>query len=74
MHGDRCINFVNDCTKDVDEILNRLEKVDLTLSMVSSQFVVEIVVVGHLCGGYDRKLNPKTMDAFAKIKACRCIN
>ena len=57
--------------KDVDRILSRLEEVDLTLSIEKSKFGTnEILVVGHQCGWYGRKPNPKKVHAIRKIKAC----
>jgi hypothetical protein len=44
----------------VNRILERLEEVDLTLSIDKSKFGFdEILVVGHLCGRYGRKPNPE---------------
>ena len=49
LDADGCRRFVNNHIKDVEKILNRLEKMDLTLSLEKSKFGVdEIVVVGHL--------------------------
>ena len=72
--SDGCRRFVKDHIKDVEKILNRLEEVDLTLSLEKSKFGVdEIVVVGHLCGTYGRKPNPEKVDAIARMKACSNI-
>ena len=66
-----CRAFVNEHIKDVDRILSRLEEVDLTLSIEKSKFGTnEILVVGHQCGWYGRKPNPKKVDAIGKMKAC----
>ena len=60
--------------EDVEKILQRLEEVDLTLSIDKSKFGVdEILVVGHLCGRYRRKPNPKNVDVINKMKACNSI-
>ena len=57
--------------KDVAKILSRLEEVNLTLSIEKSKFGVdEILVVGHLCGFYERKANPEKVDAIGRMKAC----
>ena len=69
-----CRTFVNDHINDVDKILGRLEKVDLTLSIEKSKFGVdEILVVGHLCGWYGWKPNLKKVDAIGKMNACSNI-
>jgi len=48
--------------------------VNLTLSIDKSKFGVdEIVVIGHLCRRYDRKPNPKEVDAISRMKACSNI-
>ena len=55
-----CKAFVNEHIKDVDCILSRLEEVDLTLSIKKPKFRTnEILVVGHQCGWYGKKSNPK---------------
>ena len=72
LDADGCRMFVRNHINDVDKILKRLEEVDLTLSIDKSKFGFdEIVVVGHLCERYGRKLNSeKVDDAIAKMKAC----
>ena len=74
MNEDGCRVFVKDHIADVERILERLEEVDLTLSIDKSKFGVdEILVVGHLCGRYGRKPNPEKVDAIARMKACSSI-
>jgi hypothetical protein len=69
-----CRVFVRDHIKDVEKILNRLEEVDLTLSIEKSKFGFgEILVVGHLCGIYGRKPNPEKVDAISRMKPCGSI-
>ena len=71
---DGCRVFVKNHIADVERILERLEEVDLTLSIDKSRFGVdEIVVVGHLCGRYGRKPNLEKVDAIARMKACGSI-
>ena len=74
LDADGCRRFVNDHIEDVEKILQRLEEVDLTLSIDKSKFGVdEILVVGHLCGRYRRKPNPENVDVINKMKACNSI-
>lgn len=71
IQDDGCRSFVNDHINDVDNILSRLEEVNLTLSIEKSKFGTnEILVVGHQCGWYGRKPNPEKVDAIGKMKAC----
>ena len=66
-----CRAFVNEHIKDVDNILSRLEAVDLALSIEKSKFRTnKILVVGHQCRWYERKPNPKKVDAIGRMKAC----
>ena len=65
-----CNGFVNEHIKDVNNILSRLEEVDLTLSIEKSKFETnEIFVIRHQCGWHGRKHNLEKMDAIGKIKA-----
>jgi hypothetical protein len=74
LDADGCRVFVKNHITDVNRILERLEEVDLTLSIDKSKFGFdEIQVVGHLCGRYGRKPNPEKVDAIARIKACSSI-
>jgi len=58
----------------VAQILDKLESVNLTLSVEKSNFGVgEILVVGHMCGRYGRKPNPEKIDAISRMKACKGI-
>ena len=51
IQDDGCRVFVDNHIKDVANILNRLEEVNLTLYIEKSKFgIEEILVVGHLCG------------------------
>jgi hypothetical protein len=66
--------FVKNHITDVDRILERLEEVDLTLSIDKFKFGFdEIIVVRHLCRRYGRKPNPEKVDAITRIKACSSI-
>jgi hypothetical protein len=74
LNADGCRVFVKNHITDVNRILERLEEVDLTLSIDKSKFGFdEILVVGHLCGRYGRKPNPEKVDAIARMKACSSI-
>jgi hypothetical protein len=74
LDADGCRVFVKNHITDVNRILERLEEVDLTLSIDKSKFGFdEILVVGHLCGRYGRKPNPEKVDAIARMKACSSI-
>jgi hypothetical protein len=69
-----CKVFVKNYITDVNRILERLEEVDLTLSIDKSKFGFdEILVVGHLYGRYGRKPNLEKVDAIARMKACSSI-
>jgi hypothetical protein len=68
---DGCKVFVKNHSTDVDKILERLEEVDLTLSIDKSKFGFdEIIVVEHLCRRYGKKLKPEKVDAITTMKAC----
>jgi hypothetical protein len=57
--------------QDVGQILERLEEMDLILSIDMSKFGInEIVVVGHFCGRYERKRNPENVNVIARMKIC----
>jgi hypothetical protein len=74
LDADGCRVFVKNHITDVNRILERLEKVDLTLSIDKSKFGFdEILVVGYLCRRYGRKPNPEKVDAIARMKACSSI-
>jgi hypothetical protein len=65
---DGCRIFVKNHITDVDRILERLEEVDLTLSIYKSKFGFdEILIVGYLCGRYGRKPNPEKVDAIINL-------
>jgi hypothetical protein len=67
---DGCRVFMKNHITNVDRILERLEEVDLTLSIDKSKFGFdEIIVVEHLCGRYGRKPNLEKVDAITRIKA-----
>lgn len=69
-----CRRFVNHYIEEVEKILKRFEEVDLNLCINKSKFRIdEIVVVGYLCGRYDRKSNLKKVDAIARIKVYNSI-
>ena len=56
-HKDGCRKFVVDHMKDCEKVLQRLEDANLTFLGEKSAFrQPEILVVGHLCGAYGRKL------------------
>ena len=66
-----CKAFVNERIKDINNILTRLEVMDLTLSIEKFKFGTnEILVVGHQCGWYGRKPNLEKVDAIGRMKAC----
>jgi hypothetical protein len=74
LDADVCRVFVKNYITDVDRILERLEELDLTLSIDKLKFGFnEIIVVGHLYGRYGRKPNPEKVDAIARMKACSSI-
>ena len=65
-----CKIFVKDLINDVNKILKRFEEVDLTLSINKSKFGFdEIIIVERSCGRYEKKSNPKKVDAIAKMIA-----
>jgi hypothetical protein len=74
LDADGCRVFVKNHITDVNRILERLEEVDLTLSIDKSKFGFdEILIVGHLYGRYGKKPNPEKVDAIARMKACSSI-
>lgn len=74
MDAEGCRDFVKRHIEDVAQILDKLESVNLTLSVEKSNFGVgEILVVGHMCGRYGRKPNPEKVDAISRMKACGSI-
>jgi hypothetical protein len=74
LDADDCRVFVKNHITDVSRILERLEEVEITLSIDKFKFGFdEILIVGHLCGRYGRKPNPKKVDAIARMKACSSI-
>lgn len=74
LDSDGCRRFVKDHIRYVEKILNRLEEVDLILSLEKSRFAIdEIMVVGHLCGTYGKKPNPEKVDVIARMTACSNI-
>ncbi|KAL3695501.1 hypothetical protein R1sor_009577 [Riccia sorocarpa] len=69
-----CRRFVKSHIQDVEKILQRLEEVHLTLSGTKSRFgVLEVLVVGHLCGSFGRKSNPEKVNAIARLADCSSI-
>ncbi|KAL3680523.1 hypothetical protein R1sor_023479 [Riccia sorocarpa] len=69
-----CRRFVKHHVLDVEKILQRLEEVHLTLSGTKSRFgVLEILVVGHMCGSFGRKPNPEKVIAIARLADCSSI-
>ncbi|KAL3679494.1 hypothetical protein R1sor_022450 [Riccia sorocarpa] len=70
-----CRKYVGEHIQDCEKILSKLEEVHLTLSEVKSTFGVrEIVIVGHLCGSYGQKPDPRKIDAIQRIKKfCRSL-
>ena len=74
LDADGCRVFVKNHITDVDRILERLEEVDLRLSIDKLKFGFdEIIVIGQLCGRYGRKPNPEKVDAIARMKAYSSI-
>ena len=66
--------FINDHIANVENILERIKEVDMTLSVDKSKNGVgEIVVVGHLCGLYGQKPNFGKVDAIGRMKVCISI-
>jgi hypothetical protein len=64
-----CRKFVTDHIRDCEKVLQRLEEAQLTLSGEKSMFGQrEILVVGHLCGPYGRKLSLAKVDAIQAMK------
>ena len=64
-----CRKYVVDYIEDYKKILTWLGKVHLTLLGMKSVFgVQEVVIVGHLCGSYGRKLDPTKVDAIGRIR------
>ena len=60
-----CRKFVVEHVNDCEKILQRLEDVHLTFSGQKSEFwVLEVFIVGHMCGPYGRKPSPKKIDAI----------
>jgi hypothetical protein len=74
LDADGCRRFVKGHIKDVKKNLERLEEVDLTLSIDKSKFGIDdVLVVGDLCGRDRRKPNPKKIDVITTMKACSSI-
>lgn len=71
---DGCKMFVMNYIVDIEKILERLGKIDLTLSIHNSRFDIdEIIVVGHFYRRYGKKSNLKKVNTIAKMKACSSI-
>jgi hypothetical protein len=65
---------VYDHIQDVEAILHRLTEAEVTLSKEKFAFgLQEIVVVGHLCGAYSRKVNQEKVKVIGRIKDCASI-
>lgn len=63
--------FVWDHMKDVEAILKRLIEVGLTLSGEKSEFgLLEVKVVGQMCGPYGRKPSKEKVEALNQMKDC----
>ena len=64
-----CRTFVVDHIRDCGKVLPKLEDVHLTLSGDKPTFgQEEILVVGYLCGPYDRIPSPTKIDAIQAMK------
>jgi hypothetical protein len=73
--ADGCRRFVEAHIDDCEKVLQRLEDARLTFSGEKSAFgQSEILVVGHLCGPYGRKLSPTRVEAISAMKNdCRSV-
>ncbi|KAL3696508.1 hypothetical protein R1sor_010584 [Riccia sorocarpa] len=71
-----CRRYISEHIEDCERILKRLEEVNLTLSGVKSTFGVrEVVIVGHLCGWFGRKLEAAKIDAIQRIReVCKSLS
>ena len=67
-----CRKFVVDHIRDYEKVLQNLEDPHLMLSGEKLAFrQKEILVIGYLCGPYDRRLSPAKIDAIqSMIKVC----
>ena len=66
---DGCRQIVVEHMKDCERVLQRLEDANLTFSGEKSAFgQPEILVVGHLCGAYDRKPSLSKANAIKEMK------
>jgi hypothetical protein len=69
MDNQGCRKFVVDHICDCEKVLRKLEDIHLTLSGENSAFgQEEILVVGHLCGAYGRRLSLAKIDAIQAMK------
>ena len=75
IRADGCRKFVLDHILDCEKILQRLEDARLTFSEAKSAFrQFEILVVGHFCGPYGRKLSVVKVEAISAMKEeCRSV-
>lgn len=66
-----CYKFVIHHIVDCNKILKRLEEVHLTMSGTKSMFgLKEVLVVGHICGLYERKSSMEKVDAIQRMTEC----
>ena len=71
---DGCRRFVSDHIHDCEKVLQRLESARLTFSKEKLAFgQLKIMVVGHLCGPYDRKPSPAKVEAISAMKDCKSV-
>ena len=72
---DGCQRFVADHISDYEKVLHRLENARLTFSREKSAFgQLEILVVGHMCGPYDRKPSLTNVEAISAMKeGCKLV-
>lgn len=69
-----CRIFIKKHIEDVVQILEKVQLVNLTLSLKKSIFGVEkILIVEYMYKKYDRKPNPDKVNAISKMKVCNSI-
>jgi len=67
--------FVWDHMKDVEAILKKLIEVGLTLSGEKSSFaLLEVKIVGQMCGPYGRKPSKEKVEALNQMKDCESVS